>query len=91
MQERLLGGSHPDVAITLNSLGKLLGNRGEKQASEAVLKAVLSIQRKCWRATIRPPLRHWAVSLENFRKRANGLKRNRCGAKLWRYGQAWRE
>ena len=46
MRQKLLGDEHPDVPRNLNALGQLLGNRGDLPAAEAVLKAVLSIQRR---------------------------------------------
>ena len=46
IRQKLLGDAHPDVPRNLNALGQLLANRGNLQAADAVLKAVLSIQRK---------------------------------------------
>jgi tetratricopeptide (TPR) repeat protein len=41
-----LGDEHPDVARNLNALGQLLAKQGNLHAADAVLKAVLSVQRK---------------------------------------------
>ncbi|HET6408712.1 MAG TPA: tetratricopeptide repeat protein, partial [Chthoniobacteraceae bacterium] len=74
--------------ITLNSLGKLLGSRGEKQASEAVLKAVLSIQREMM-ADDHP------ATLETFGSLAKVLQEQGKGLEaelMWRTAlEGWRK
>jgi tetratricopeptide (TPR) repeat protein len=46
MQRKLLGDEHPEVAKSLNFLGQLMQQQGNRQESHAVLKAALSIQHK---------------------------------------------
>ena len=56
MRRRLLGPDHPNVAITLNDLARLMHEKGENKAAEEMHREAITILRKTF------PDDHWEIA-----------------------------